>query len=157
MGVSGSGKSTVARALGGRLGWPVEEGDALHPAANVAKMAAGVALTDVDRAPWLELVRGWIDERVAAGEPGIITCSALKRCYRDAVRGPHVGFVHLSGSREKLRARMTVRTGHFMPASLLDSQLATLQPPGPDECAITVDIDRPVEAQVDAIVAALPQ
>lgn len=157
MGVSGSGKSTVARALGARLGWPVEEGDALHPAANVAKMAAGIALADADRAPWLALVRGWIDERVAAGEPGIVTCSALKRCYRDVLRGPHVGFVHLSGSRAQLRARMTVRTGHFMPASLLDSQLATLQAPGPDECAITVDIDRPVEAQVDAIVAALPR
>nr|WP_304044747.1 gluconokinase [Jatrophihabitans endophyticus] len=152
MGVSGSGKSTVAGLLAGRLGWPFEEGDDLHPAENVAKMAAGHPLTDDDRWPWLQRVRQWIDTELAAGRSGIITCSALKRSYRDALRAPGVTFVYLRGPRELIRGRLATRHGHFMPQSLLDSQLADLEPPGPDEGAITVDISRPATDQADEIV-----
>jgi carbohydrate kinase (thermoresistant glucokinase family) len=140
MGVAGSGKSTTGRAIGARLGCDFAEGDDLHPAANVAKMAAGHPLTDDDRRPWLARVREWIDEHVAAGQSGVITCSALKRAYRDVLRDPHVVFVHLTGTREQLTARLTARQGHFMPLSLLDSQLADLEPPEPDEQALTIDI-----------------
>lgn len=140
MGVSGCGKSTVGRVLAGRLGWPLEEGDDLHPPENVTKMAAGHPLDDDDRGPWLQHIRRWIEEREAAGENGIVTCSALKRRYRDVLRDDEVVFVHLSGTREQLLNRLTSRQGHFMPASLLDSQLADLEPPGPDERALRVDI-----------------
>jgi gluconokinase len=140
MGVAGSGKSTTGQALAARLGFDFAEGDDLHPAANVAKMAAGQPLTDDDRRPWLDRVRGWIDEHITAGQPGVITCSALKRSYRDVLRDPHVVFVHLTGTREQLTARLTARQGHFMPASLLDTQLAALEPPGDDEQALTIDI-----------------
>lgn len=152
MGVSGSGKSTVGGVLAGRLGWDLGEGDDLHPEANVAKMAAGHPLTDADRWPWLDRVRGWIDEHVAAGRPGIITCSALKRAYRDVLRDPHVVFVHLSGTREQLASRMTARQGHFMPVALLDSQLADLEPPGEDEQALHVEIGPNAAAQAQLIV-----
>jgi gluconokinase len=139
MGVAGSGKSTVGRLLAERLSWAFAEGDDLHPAANVEKMAAGHPLSDDDRLPWLARVRAWIDERVAAGESGVITCSALKRTYRDLLRDPQVVFVHLNGTREQLLPRLADRRGHFMPVSLLDSQLADLEPPGPDEQAVVVD------------------
>ncbi len=138
MGVSGSGKSTVAAELAHRLSWEWEEGDELHPPANVAKMHAGHPLTDADRWPWLDLVAAWIHQR--GGRPGIITCSALKRSYRDVLRGPAVTFVYLQGSPELLTARIDARQGHFMPSSLLQSQLDALQPPGPDEQAITIDV-----------------
>jgi gluconokinase len=140
MGVSGCGKSTIGGLLAGRLGWPLEEGDDLHPAANVAKMAAGHPLTDEDRWPWLQRIRDWIDEREAGDGAGIVTCSALRRRYRDVLRDDHVYFVYLHGTREQLLARLTARQGHFMPPSLLDSQLATLEPPGDDEQAIRIDI-----------------
>jgi gluconokinase len=140
MGVAGSGKSTLGRLLAGELGWDFCEGDDLHPPANVAKMAAGHPLTDEDRWPWLARVRAWIDEHAAAGRPGVITCSALKRAYRDALRAPDVVFVHLNGTRDILTERITARGGHFMPVTLLDSQLADLEPPTPDERAISVDI-----------------
>lgn len=140
MGVSGCGKSTVAGVLAGRLGWDLAEGDDMHPPANVAKMAAGHPLDDEDRWPWLDIIAGWIRERTDAGTPGIVTCSALKRSYRDVLRGDHVVFVHLAGSREKIASRLTTRHGHFMPAALLDSQFAALEPPGDDERAVTVDI-----------------
>jgi gluconokinase len=153
MGVAGCGKSTLASLLAQRLGWPLQEGDALHPQANVDKMAAGQPLDDADRWPWLRLVAAWIDARVAAGEPGIVTCSALKRTYRDLLRREGVRFVHLAGSRELLEQRMQVRSGHFMPASLLDSQLATLEAPGADEHAITIDIALPPDAQIAAVLA----
>lgn len=150
MGVSGSGKSTVAEALAAQLGWELLEGDDLHPAANIAKMAAGHPLTDADREPWLEAIAAWIAQRVDAGESGLVTCSALKRSYRDILRAPMIRhpeaeltFVLLTGSRELLLQRMTERPGHFMPASLLDSQLATLEPPGPDENSVTVEIGPP--------------
>lgn len=140
MGVSGSGKSTVARALVDRLGWDVAEGDDMHPAANRAKMAAGHPLTDEDRRPWLETVAAWIRAHLEPGAHGIITCSALRRDYRDRLRAPGVVFVCLTGSRALLADRIGHRRGHFMPASLLDSQLDTLEPPGADEAAVSVDV-----------------
>lgn len=153
MGVAGSGKTSVGEALAARIGIPYRDGDAFHPAANVAKMSAGVPLTDADRWPWLDRVA----VALATEAPLIIGCSALKRVYRDRIRagaGGPVRFVHLAGSRAVIAARMGARTGHFMPTSLLDSQFATLEPPGPDE-ALTVDIDRPLDALVEAIAAAL--
>jgi len=157
MGVEGSGKTTIGSVLARRLGWPFEEGDALHPPANVARMRAGHPLTDADRRPWLEAVAAWVEARLDAGENGIITCSALKRAYRDMIdrRGPGVVFVFLRGSRELIAARLGERHGHFMPASLLDSQLADLEPPAADEPAITVDIGGPPEPIADEIVARL--
>jgi gluconokinase len=126
MGVSGVGKTTLGRALAERLGWMFEEGDELHPAANIAKMKAGVPLTDADRAPWLDAIGDWINHQLGAARSGVITCSALKRAYRD-------------------------RTGHFMPPSLLASQFADLEPPGPDEPVIVVDGAQPIPAQVEAV------
>jgi gluconokinase/shikimate kinase len=145
MGVSGCGKSTVAAILASRLGWPFEEGDALHPQANIEKMAAGHPLTDADRGPWLAKVADWIGERLDAGENGLITCSALKRSYRDLInrRGTGVIFVFLAGSKETIAARLAARHGHFMRASLLDSQFADLEEPAADEPAIRVDIGPP--------------
>lgn len=140
MGVSGCGKSTVAALLAKHLGWDLQEGDDLHPQANVARMAAGQPLTDQDRWPWLDRVAAWVREHTAAGRPGIITCSALKRAYRDVLRGEDVLFVHLAGDREQLSRRLATRADHYMPASLLDSQLADLEPPGLDEQAVTVPI-----------------
>jgi gluconokinase/shikimate kinase len=152
MGVSGSGKSTVAALLAGRLGWDFEEGDELHPAANIAKMAAGHPLDDTDRKPWLEKVAAWITEHTAAGEPGIITCSALERRYRDVLRGEHVIFVYLAGTQHQIADRLAARHGHFMPPSLLDSQFAILEPPGPDENAITVHISASSSELADEII-----
>ncbi len=152
MGVSGSGKSTVAGALAHELKWDLQEGDDLHPASNVKKMAAGHALTDEDRRPWLEAIADWIRAHTERGEPGIVTCSALKRSYRDTlVRGSRgrVVFVDLQGSREKIDARLKARTDHFMSAALLDSQLSILEPLEPDEQAIVVDIG-PAPAEIVA-------
>jgi gluconokinase len=157
MGVSGTGKSTVAGRLAGHLGWPLQEGDDLHPEANVAKMEQGTPLTDDDRWPWLDRVREWIDAQVGAGESGIITCSALRRAYRDRLRRPEVVFVHLSGTREVIQRRMAARAGHFMPLSLLDSQLATLEPPGPDEQVITVHLGGTPEDEVAQVLRALAE
>jgi gluconokinase/shikimate kinase len=140
MGVTGSGKSTVATLLAERLGWDVEDGDNLHPPANIAKMAAGHPLDDDDRMPWLENVAAWIHRHTEAGRPGVIACSALTRRYRDVLRGEHVTFVYLAGTRDQIADRLAARHGHFMPPSLLDSQFAILEPPGPDENATTVDI-----------------
>jgi gluconokinase len=155
MGVSGCGKSTVGGVLAGRLGWDFGEGDDLHPQANVDKMAAGHPLTDADRAPWLARVHGWLVEHVDAGSPGIITCSALKRAYRDLLTGGiarHVVFVHLRGDREQLLARLRARQGHFMPAALLDSQLADLEPLEPDEQAVVIGIGPSATVQAQQIV-----
>ncbi len=154
MGVSGSGKTTVARALAEACGWDFGEGDDLHPRSNVEKMAAGLPLTDADRLPWLRSVRAWIDGRADAGRDAVIACSALRRSYRDVLRRPEVVFVLLDGDRDTLLARMRARHGHFMPASLLDSQLATLEHPGPDERAVTVPITWDVPDQIEAIRAA---
>ena len=152
MGVSGCGKSSVGAAVAKKLGMRFSDGDELHPPANVRKMSRGVPLTDADRAPWLIM----IGQRLAAIEgPVVIGCSALKRTYRDVIRDhadEPVCFLHLTGSREVLLERMSNRQGHFMPVSLLGSQLATLEPPEPDEIAITVDIDQPFDQLVDALV-----
>jgi carbohydrate kinase (thermoresistant glucokinase family) len=155
MGVSGCGKSTIAGILAGRLRWDLGEGDDLHPPENVAKMAAGHPLTDDDRWPWLDRVALWIRERTDAGRPGIITCSALKRSYRRMLCGDHVVFVYLHGSRELIADRLAMRHGHYMPASLLDSQFADLEPPRDDEQAIWIDIATPPNVQADEIVERL--
>lgn len=157
MGVSGSGKTTIAKPVAARLGWDFEEGDELHPPANIAKMKAGHALTDADRGPWLTAVRGWIDAEIEAGRSGVITCSALKRAYRDRLRRPEVRFVYLKGDEAMIRQRVEHRTGHFMPVSLLDSQFDTLEPPTDDEHPLVIDTHQPIDAQVEEICrAALP-
>ena len=140
MGVSGTGKSTVGLALADVLGIPFVEGDDLHPRANVEKMAAGIPLTDADRAPWLDMVAARL-----AGPPAVVACSALRRVYRDRLRAasPDLALVYLHGARELLAERMTERPGHFMPTPLLDSQLATLEPPTSDENAIEMDVVLP--------------
>lgn len=155
MGVSGSGKSTVAALLAGQLGWDLAEGDDMHPDENVAKMHAGQPLTDEDRWPWLETVASWISEHTMAGAPGIITCSALKRIYRDVLRGNHVTFVHLVGSKDQIGRRLIARTGHYMPAGLLDSQIATLEPPGPDENVLEVDVGATPASEAAEIISTL--
>ncbi|HEY3338734.1 MAG TPA: gluconokinase [Propionicimonas sp.] len=150
MGVSGTGKSTVAKALQERLGWPFAEGDDLHPAANVAKMAAGIPLEDADRWPWLDAIAAWTSAQDAEGHSTIVTCSALHRAYRDRLRDAAAGtvFVHLVGSPELLAERMDGRKGHFMPSSLLASQLETLEPLDADEPGVVVDVAGTVEAMV---------
>lgn len=157
MGVSGSGKTTVGAALAQLLGWQFQEGDALHPPENVAKMHAGIPLDDADRAPWLRAVAAKIDEWREHGEPGVITCSALKRKYRDIIVGDRKGvrLVYLTAPPALIAQRLAERRGHFMPASLLESQLATLEPPDPDENVLTVAVDVPVETVVERIVAGL--
>ncbi|SNR72629.1 gluconate kinase, SKI family [Blastococcus mobilis] len=135
MGVSGSGKSTVAAGLVERLGWEFAEGDDFHPPANVEKMRSGRPLDDDDRWPWLRILAAWIGEHERAGTPVVVTCSALKRSYRDLLRDGHpsVWFAHVTADAELLRKRVEQRTGHYMPSSLLESQLATLEPLQPDE------------------------
>ena len=142
MGVSGSGKSTIAEELSVRLGWPFEEGDSLHPEANIAKMHAGIPLTDTDRLPWLERVAAWIDGQRAKREPGIITCSALKRTYRQIIIGnrPEVRLVYLRGGRDLIAEHLAERHGHFMPPELLRSQIDTLEEPDPSEDPLTIDL-----------------
>lgn len=157
MGVSGSGKSTVAVRLAERLGWPCQEGDALHPPENVAKMQSGTPLDDADRLPWLRRIAEVIDDWRRAGRSGIVTCSALKRRYRDIIVGtrPDVRLLYLAGSREVIAQRLRGRRGHFMPPSLLDSQFAALEVPSQDENPIVIDVALPVEAMVARIVAQL--
>ncbi len=154
MGVSGSGKTTIGALLAGRLGWPYADADAFHSEANVAKMAAGHPLTDEDRWPWLQAIGAWIDGQLARGERGVVTCSALKRGYRDVLRRPGVQVVYLSAPRELIAQRMAARQGHFFKPALLDSQLADLEEPAPDEGATTVSIDGTPAEIVAEIVAA---
>lgn len=157
MGVSGSGKSTIADRLAARLGWRFEDGDQFHPPANVAKMSAGHPLTDEDRWPWLQAIADEIDRTCAAGERAVIACSALKRAYRDIlVHGREdVRIVFLDGTQELIAGRLASRKGHFMPSGLLASQFATLEKPEATERPITVSIDASVEQIVDDIVKQL--
>ena len=157
MGVSGSGKTTIAVDLAKRLGWPFQEGDELHPPANVEKMRSGIPLDDADRWPWLDRVAAWIDARLADGHGGIVTCSALKRSYRDRLLGVRLGvrFVFLHASPEVLAARLAARRGHYMPASLLGSQIATLELPTPDEHPLTIEVGGTPDEVVDAIMEKL--
>ena len=150
MGVAGSGKTTVGRALAKNLGWPFADADEFHPPENIAKMATGHPLDDADRAPWLAAIRAWIDDHLARGGDGVVTCSALKRRYRDVLQPDpvRVRFIYLQGSRELLAARLRGRPGHFMKPGMLDSQLAALEPPAD---ALTLDIARPPEKLVAEI------
>ncbi|QFQ88992.1 AAA family ATPase [Paracoccus kondratievae] len=150
MGVSGAGKSTTGEALARHLGWPFVEGDSFHPEANVAKMRAGIPLDDADREPWLRALATEIARNEAQRQSSVMGCSSLKRAYRDILRtgAPVVRFLHVHGSRELLESRLSHREGHFFPAKLLDSQLATLELLGPDEDGTVVDMALPVEEQV---------
>lgn len=154
MGVSGSGKTTVGRLLAAALGAEFAEGDSYHPPENVAKMARGIPLDDADRQPWLETLAGEIRGWLARGETAVLACSALKQLYRDILQGgrPEVRFVHLRGPEALIRARLEQRRGHYMPASLLASQFAALEPPTD---ALTVDISSTPEAIVEEILAQL--
>jgi gluconokinase len=157
MGVSGSGKTTVAAALAQHLGWPFKDGDELHPPSNIAKMRSGHPLDDSDRWPWLTSIAAWIDAWRAAGNCGVITCSALKRSYRAFLtkgRG-EVRIVYLHGDMALIATRLAVRTGHFMPSDLLASQFAALEEPEPDQHVIRVEVDQPVNEIVAAIAATL--
>ncbi|MDR3535284.1 MAG: gluconokinase [Acetobacteraceae bacterium] len=153
MGVSGSGKTTIAAGVAERLGWDLLEGDQFHPPANVAKMHAGHPLTDEDRWPWLHAIAAAIDARRAAGESAVVACSALKHAYRAILVGnrPDVLLVYLQGSQALIGQRLAARKGHYMPASLLDSQFATLEEPTPDEHALIVSVDAAPEAIVDEV------
>ena len=157
MGVSGSGKSTIAEELSARLGWPFEEGDSLHPESNVAKMHAGIPLTDADRLPWLERVAAWIDGQRSKMQPGIVTCSALKRSYRQIIIGgrPEVRLIYLRGGWDLIAQHLEGRHGHFMPAALLRSQIDTLEEPDPSEDPLTVDVGPRAAQVVDEIIRLL--
>src|SRR6476659_7382495 len=151
MGVSGSGKSTVGAALAQRLGVAFADADDLHPAANIAKMSRGEALDDHDRHPWLETIGGWLEAHPGGG---VMSCSALKRAYRDQLRHhvPGLEFMHLEGGRDVIARRQASRPGHFMPASLLESQFATLEPLEPDENGVVIDVDQGVDQIVQQYV-----
>jgi gluconokinase len=157
MGVSGSGKSTVAAGLCKAEGWQLIEGDALHPPGNIAKMSAGTPLTDDDRWPWLRAIAARLDELRAANVSAVVACSALKRSYRDVLIGdrPDTYLVYLRSSHRLIGERMRARKGHFMPPGLLDSQFASLHEPGPDERPIIADLARPAEEVVAQVVARL--
>jgi gluconokinase len=147
MGVSGSGKSTVGAALARRLGVPFADADTFHPAANIAKMAAGTPLTDDDRYPWLEAVGKWLGDHE---DGGVMSCSALRRTYRDRLRAhcPRIEFLHLTGSPALIADRQAGRPGHFMPSALMKSQFAALEPLGPDEHGIALDVGQSVASIV---------
>jgi len=151
MGVSGSGKSTVGAAIGQRLRVPFADADDFHPQANIEKMSAGIPLDDHDRRPWLDAIGEWL---AAHPDGAVMSCSALKRSYRDRLRhhAPRVQFLHLAGTPEVIAARMAGRPGHFMPASLLHSQFATLEPLAPDEAGLALDIDQSVDDVVQQYV-----
>ncbi|MGW1374997.1 gluconokinase [Streptomyces sp. NPDC002446] len=155
MGVAGTGKTTIGPLVAAELGVPYAEGDDFHPPANIAKMSAGTPLDDDDRWPWLDAIGAWAHGR--AGRGGVVSSSALKRAYRDRLRAaaPGVVFLHLTGDRALIGARMAERTGHFMPAALLDSQFATLEPLGPDEAGVAVDVSGTPRQIAERAVAAL--
>ncbi len=158
MGVSGSGKTTIAALLAGRLGWEFEDGDDFHSPENVAKMHGGTPLTDEDRWPWLHAIAAWIDATRSGGRHGIVACSALRRAYRDILLRdkPDVRLVYLQGDRQLIATRQAARMNHYMPAALVDSQFAALEEPGADENPIVVSVaPRPSEV-VQNIAAQLP-
>ena len=154
-GVSGSGKTTVGTLLAERLGWTYAEADSFHPAANLAKMADHVPLNDADREPWLAAIGEWIDATTRAGKPAVVTCSGLKRSYRDRLRAgrPNVRLIYLDVDPETVAARLAARTGHFFPPELLASQFGDLEPPAEDEDVIRLTVDAPPEALVDRLLA----
>jgi gluconokinase len=158
MGVSGCGKSTVGTRLARELGATFLDADDFHPPDNVERMRAGMALTDAERAPWLDALTARLLAAGAAEEKAVLACSALKRSYRDALRrgAPALTLVHLTGSPALLAERVTARPGHYMPPTLLPSQLATLEPPAADERAITLDVAAPTGALVAAILKHVP-
>ncbi|MFI6822652.1 gluconokinase [Micromonospora sp. NPDC050187] len=157
MGVSGAGKTTVARGIAARAGFAFAEADDFHLPSNVAQMRAGVPLDDAARLPWLRDLAGWMADRAAAGVSTVLACSALRRSYRDVLRQgpPNVEFVHLDGSAEVIRERMSRRAGHFMPTSLLESQLATLERHHPDESVLVLDVSLTPHELVSAALAGL--
>jgi gluconokinase len=157
MGVAGAGKTTIATRLAERLGCEVADADDFHPPANIAKMSSGTPLTDADRWPWLEAIAAWLRAHDQAGRTAVVTCSALKRAYRRLLQAasPHGVFVHLTGSQELLAARIGGRHGHFMSPAMLASQLAILEPLGPDEPGITVDVAASPDELADRILRAL--
>ena|SRR5947209_19904840 len=157
MGVSGSGKTTVGAMLAGRLHWVYAEADDFHPRANIEKMAGGHPLTDADRKPWLAAIGAWIDQQIEAGQPGVVTCSALKRAYRDLLRGerPEVRVVYLRGDRDVIAGRLASRHGHFFHAEMLDSQFRDLEEPTPDENVLIVPITGTPEEIVEEILTDL--
>ncbi|MBH1935901.1 gluconokinase [Streptomyces sp. AV19] len=155
MGVAGTGKTTVGPLVADALGVPYAEGDDFHPPASIAKMSSGVPLDDADRAPWLDAIGAWAGGR--AGRGGVVSCSALKRAYRDRLRAaaPGLVFLHLTGSRELIAGRMAAREGHFMTTRLLDSQFATLEPLDADEAGVVVDVAPEAAVIAQRAVAAL--
>ncbi len=155
MGVAGCGKTTLGAAVAARRGWAFQEGDALHPPANVAKMAGGTPLVDEDRWPWLRTIAGVIDGWRAAGQSGVVTCSALKRVYREILIGDRadVRLVYLRGDKALIGGRMAARKGHFMPTTLLDSQFATLEEPGADERPVVIDVAQDSETVLAQVLA----
>ena len=158
MGVSGSGKTTVAELLAKKLGWPFMEGDRLHPPANVEKMRQGIPLTDADRGPWLDRIGEELKSWAAEGKSGVLTCSALKRAYRDRIRSARadVRFVYVKGTETLIEARVAARHHEYMPASLLRSQFDTLEEPTPDEPGVvTVDAGGSADEEVATVIAAL--
>ena len=159
MGVSGSGKTTIAEGVAAQLGWEVLEGDEFHPPANIEKMSKGVPLDDADRQPWLKAIAVAIDRALSERRSAVVACSALKRSYRDIIIGErhNVVLVYLQGSRELIGARVAKRKGHFMPPSLLDSQFAALEEPGPDENPIVVSVAPAPDAIVAEVIKDLKQ
>ncbi|RBP97353.1 carbohydrate kinase [Bifidobacterium aemilianum] len=150
MGVAGCGKTTMNTELSQKLGWDMAEADDFHPQANIDKMAQGIPLDDDDRWPWLDKIHDWIEDHIRRGVPGTVTCSALKRSYRDKLRMPGVIFIHLAGDYDVIMARLSQRKGHFMKPDMLKSQFDTLESLGPDEIHVTIDVDRQASPQTES-------
>ena len=150
MGVAGCGKTTMNEHLGNKLGWDMAEADDFHPQANIDKMARGIPLNDEDRWPWLDSIHDWIEDHMRRGVPGMVTCSALKRIYRERLRMPGVVFIHLSGDYDSIMERLSKRKGHFMKPQMLRSQFDDLEPLGPDEVHLTIDVGLRMSPEIEA-------